>query len=130
MRSEACRPNFGLTAYPVKSGVGTTRYVKEYLMDRKGFVLLVMGFIGEKALKFKSAYIDEFDRMETELQRLGSVTRNQQEPSSSPFPIPQTLKEALHCSFYELTASRRGDREERSRRSPYQGKPYREITQK
>ena len=37
-------------------------------MDRKGFVLLSMGFTGEKALKFKIAYIDAFDRMEEELR--------------------------------------------------------------
>ena len=39
-----------------------------YRMDRKGFVLLSMGFTGEKALKFKIAYIDAFDRMEEELR--------------------------------------------------------------
>ena len=37
-------------------------------MDRKGFVLLAMGFTGEKALQFKIAYIDAFDRMEEELR--------------------------------------------------------------
>lgn len=41
-------------------------------MDRKGFVLLSMGFTGERALKFKIAYIDAFDRMEEELRN--SVT--------------------------------------------------------
>ena len=39
-----------------------------YRMDRKGFVLLAMGFTGEKALQFKIAYIDAFDRMEEELR--------------------------------------------------------------
>lgn len=39
-----------------------------YRMDRKGFVLLSMGFTGEKALKFKITYIDAFDRMEEELR--------------------------------------------------------------
>ena len=41
---------------------------KAYRMDRKGFVLLAMGFTGEQALKFKIAYIDAFDRMEEELR--------------------------------------------------------------
>lgn len=40
-----------------------------YRMDRKGFVLLAMGFTGETALKFKIAYIDTFDRMEEQLRR-------------------------------------------------------------
>ena len=39
-----------------------------YRMDRKGFVLLAMGFTGEKALQFKIAYIDAFDEMEAKLQ--------------------------------------------------------------
>lgn len=37
---------------------------KEYLMTRDGFVLLVMGFSGEKAMKFKLAYINQFNQME------------------------------------------------------------------
>ena len=40
-----------------------------YRMDRKGFVLLAMGFTGEKALQFKIAYIDAFDRMEAMIQQ-------------------------------------------------------------
>lgn len=39
-----------------------------YRMDRKGFVLLSMGFTGERALKFKIAYIDAFDEMEAKLR--------------------------------------------------------------
>lgn len=38
-------------------------------MDRKGFVLLAMGFTGEQALKFKIAYIDAFDEMEAQLRK-------------------------------------------------------------
>lgn len=41
---------------------------KAYRMDRKGFVLLAMGFTGEPALKFKIAYIDAFDEMEAKLR--------------------------------------------------------------
>jgi Rha family phage regulatory protein len=37
-------------------------------MNRKGFVLLAMGFTGERALKWKLAYIDAFDVMEAELR--------------------------------------------------------------
>ena len=35
-----------------------------YLMNRDGFMLLVMGFTGKKALQFKLAFIAEFNRME------------------------------------------------------------------
>lgn len=35
-----------------------------YLMNRDGFTLLVMGYTGEKAMKFKLAYINQFNQME------------------------------------------------------------------
>jgi len=35
----------------------------QYLMTRKGFTMLVMGFTGEKAFKFKKMYIEAFERM-------------------------------------------------------------------
>lgn len=44
-----------------------------YRMDRKGFVLLAMGFTGPDALKFKMAYIDAFDKMEAELRNRQQV---------------------------------------------------------
>lgn len=42
----------------------------KYLMNRDGFSLLVMGFTGEKALKWKLEYINAFNAMEAELKRL------------------------------------------------------------
>lgn len=41
-----------------------------YEMDRDGFSLLVMGFTGEKALKWKLKYIEAFNSMESELKRI------------------------------------------------------------
>jgi len=38
-------------------------------ITRDGFTILVMGFTGPKAMKFKLAYIDAFNRMEEELHR-------------------------------------------------------------
>ena len=43
---------------------------KEYLMNRDGFSLLVMGFTGEKALKWKLKYINAFNEMEATLKRI------------------------------------------------------------
>lgn len=40
-----------------------------YRLTRDGFTLLAMGFTGKKALAFKLAYIDAFNRMEAELQQ-------------------------------------------------------------
>lgn len=39
-----------------------------YLMNRDGFTILVMGYTGEKAMKFKLAYIKQFNNMEKLLQ--------------------------------------------------------------
>lgn len=41
-----------------------------YEMDRDGFSLLVMGFTGDKALKWKIKYIEAFNSMESELKRI------------------------------------------------------------
>ena len=38
-----------------------------YLITRDGFTLLVMGYTGEKAMKFKEAYIKQFNAMEKAL---------------------------------------------------------------
>ena len=35
-----------------------------YYMNRDGFTLLVMGYTGEKAMRFKLAYINQFNQME------------------------------------------------------------------
>ena len=44
----------------------------EYLMNRDGFSLLVMGFTGKKALEWKIKYIQAFNAMEEALRHTGS----------------------------------------------------------
>lgn len=44
------------------------RTFPEYLMNRDGFSLLVMGFTGKKALEWKLKYIDAFNQMEEHLR--------------------------------------------------------------
>jgi len=48
----------------------TGESTSHYEMDRDGFTLLVMGFTGAKALKWKLAYISAFNALETESRRL------------------------------------------------------------
>lgn len=60
-------PNFRPMMFPVATAKGATRHTRRFDMDRKGFMLLVMGFTGEKALALKIAWIDAFDRMEAQL---------------------------------------------------------------
>lgn len=58
--------NFALTE-EIKNLGATTRKIPFYWMDRKGFSILAMGFTGAKALDFKCAFYDEFERMEKAL---------------------------------------------------------------
>ncbi|MBS7669330.1 Rha family transcriptional regulator [Croceicoccus gelatinilyticus] len=62
-----CASNFRRTSAKVKMPNGGEREVRAFDMDRDGFTLLAMGFTGEKALDWKLAYIEAFNRMETEL---------------------------------------------------------------
>lgn len=72
--------NFELTEEEQKIGAAT-RKAPFYYMDRKGFCILAMGFTGAKALEFKCAFYDEFERMENEL-------RNQQAAQAPALPAP------------------------------------------
>ncbi len=61
---EFTQRNFALSSYKDASG----RSNKEYLITRDGFTILVMGYTGEKAMRFKEAYIKQFNAMEKALQ--------------------------------------------------------------
>ncbi len=52
---------------------GQTRKYPMYFMNRDGFTLLAMGFTGKKALQFKLAYIDAFNKMEEKLKELADA---------------------------------------------------------
>jgi len=78
----------------VDTGNGATRESPAYNLTRDGFTLLAMGFTGKKALAFKLAYIDAFNRMEAGL-RPPQIPRRPlpplpSEPSPPPPPPPQT----------------------------------------
>lgn len=59
-----------------------------YLLTRDGFTLLAMGFTGAKAVQFKVAYINAFNRMER-LIRGGGV--------SAPAPALQSIERRLEA---------------------------------
>ena len=59
---------------------GGTKKAKYYLMNRDGFTLLAMGFTGEKALKFKLAYIEAFNLMEEEIKQRQRIEGKQPDP--------------------------------------------------
>ena len=72
-------PNFGVANTPESFSVHNfagASYLDEqaknrpmYIIHRDGFMLLVMGYTGKKALALKLAYIEAFNRMEAELAR-------------------------------------------------------------
>lgn len=77
-----------------------------YTMDRKGFVLLAMGFTGEVALKFKIAYIDAFDTMERKLYQ-GNVTSTDTITNAQQVAIQQAVaRRAKKTAVYYQTIYR------------------------
>jgi phage regulator Rha-like protein len=49
-----------------------------YHMNKKGFTLLAMGYTGKEAMKFKEAYIDQFEKMEDELKKPRVLSEREQ----------------------------------------------------
>lgn len=66
----ATRANF--RPFEIKDLTGVS--VHHYEMDREGFTLLVMGFTGRKALKFKLAYLAAFNEVMERLQAIEKST--------------------------------------------------------
>ena len=62
----------------VEPGNGASRSNPVFLMDQKGFCILAMGFTGAKALEFKCAFYDEFERMKHELEAPTTITPAEQ----------------------------------------------------
>ena len=60
---EFTAPNFGVSEYTDETG----RTLPLFILYRDGFMLLVMGYTGKKALAVKLAYIEAFNRLEVEL---------------------------------------------------------------
>ena len=83
--------NFAQWSEDVEIGSGAKRTVVCFWLDRKGFSILAMGFTGAKALDFKCAFYDEFERMEKQLH--------------SPCPIA-TLTPAQQLQLREAVAKR------------------------
>ena len=78
--------NFGVLEIPYKNGLGKTVMRKAYSITRDGFTILVMGFTGAKAMQFKIAYLEEFNRMEAKLRELQGA------PVQPESPLPATQR--------------------------------------
>lgn len=60
--------NFGPSHFERTTPTGGKYLDKAYTITRDGFTILAMGYTGAKAMKFKLAYIDAFNRMEAALR--------------------------------------------------------------
>ena len=61
------KSNFGPTKYELRNNLGFPVKHPMYIITKDGFTLLTMGYTGEKAMKFKVAYINRFNEMEDQL---------------------------------------------------------------
>ena len=68
--------NFVETFRTVPGPNNSERQEIYFILYRDGFMLLVMGYTGKKALAMKLAYIEAFNRMEEELARQKEAARN------------------------------------------------------
>ncbi len=59
-------PNFGANKINVLNNPSGEE-ISHYTLTRDGFTILAMGFTGKRAMQFKVAYIEAFNRMEAEL---------------------------------------------------------------
>ena len=68
-----CKRNFALIdPREINQPNGGTRKERVFIMTRDGFTLLVMGFTGKEALKFKIEYINAFNQMEQQLKAVST----------------------------------------------------------
>lgn len=83
-----CAHNFVETSQTVEMPNGGTRAESIVLLHRDGFMLLVMGYTGKKALTMKLAYIEAFNAMEAQLQSYALSEASL--PPSAPSLTPST----------------------------------------
>ncbi|WP_277069437.1 phage regulatory protein/antirepressor Ant [Prevotella corporis] len=77
-----CKGYFDDTSIDIPQPNGGVRKSRVIVMNRDGFTLLVMGFTGERALRFKVEYINAFNKMEEVIKK-------------GTYQVPQTFSDAL-----------------------------------
>lgn len=99
---EASR-NFAQWSEEVEIGSGAKRTVICYWMDRKGFSILAMGFTGAKALDFKCAFYDEFERMEKQLHPTVEC------PAKTQLPTPTLTEQQAYAIMSKVAIRAKRD---------------------
>lgn len=75
--------NFSAHVQKISIGNGAQRESKVYRMTKDGFMLLVMGFTGKRAMDIKIAYINAFNRMAHQLAQQTSPRLDGRSPQSN-----------------------------------------------
>ena len=94
--------NFSESSYTNEQG----KIQPMYIINRDGFMLLVMGYTGKKALAIQLAYIEAFNAMEEELAR-----RSRPALAADPFPCSVEECRRLMREIDDLYAGKRNDPE-------------------
>ena len=93
---EKCSPEFTALNFEGSEYIDPTgRKLPEYLLTKDGTTMLIMGYTGELAMKFKEAYIKRFNEMEKQLKE------KQQEPALIVMTLDQKVsltKIILECA--------------------------------
>ena len=80
--------NFGATFRYVTGPNGARRRSPAYNLTRDAFSLVVMGFTGKEALRWKIRYIEAFNAMEKALAEKAAKPKRKALPLSRPLPRP------------------------------------------
>ncbi len=102
---------------PISQRDAMNREQPAYILTRDGFTLLAMGFTGAKAMQFKVAYINAFNRMETLLRggidaealqrierRLDALDQKPAHAATSDLPaiFLQAIQQAIDSGIYYI----------------------------
>lgn len=93
------RHNFAEITYTDSRG----RKQPEYLMTKDGFTILAMGFTGAKAMQFKEAYINAFNKMEHLLKGNSTILQLEkriQELEQANKPFKKVTEESILLDYF------------------------------
>ena len=107
--------NFGLSAFTDPTG----RKLPMFTVFFDGFMLLVMGYTGKKALGMKLAYIGAFNAMREQLERKKPSARQRRPRKALPAPeqlaLPTPAKDKFEAYLEEVETFRVRTQQERER---------------
>ncbi|WP_230657760.1 Rha family transcriptional regulator [Psychrobacter sp. I-STPA10] len=90
------KTNFRLIQIEVDLGQNRTRLDKGYELTKDGFMLLVMGFTGKKAMALKIEFINAFNWMYDQLQRTDSKQRECLISACDKLAVGNTLRSEVY----------------------------------